>query len=156
MIKMAHGSVAVFSNKNAKVSGWNVGEHLEHTALTMAAMNGRLLEALDAEHNTRAGPTWAGRVVLLTGFIPRGRGKAPQVTLPPDNPTPERIVRNLSEARKKLAELERNLAEIEIATGRSAHPVLGQFSPAEWLRFIDIHNRHHLKIIREINGSASK
>ena len=30
------------------------------------------------------------------------------------------------------------------------HPALGSFTPAQWLRFIDIHTHHHFKIIRDI------
>ena len=30
------------------------------------------------------------------------------------------------------------------------HPFLGMMTGREWLRFIYVHNKHHLKIIREI------
>ncbi len=143
------------NRRRESVSDWSVAQHLDHLAqangLCAAAVT-QLLESPSASPGP--GLTLAGRAVLLTGWIPRGRGKAPTRTVP--------SAATLSETRSRLRDalaavtaIGERLHELDGARGRLGHPALGGFTAFQWLRFIAIHSRHHLKIIEEIQRSES-
>ena len=51
--------------------------------------------------------------------------------------------------------MERDLCGVlEEAGWRCKHPYFGALDIAEWMRFMDVHHRHHLKIIRDIRKAA--
>lgn len=137
-----------------RVSGWSVAEHLSHIALSTRAMVGAIEAACEpGETESPGGPTLAGRAVLLTGWIPRGVGQAPEYVEPqPDSPAA--LAEQLEAARQAVTRLESRLPEIDRARGRTRHFVFGALTPLEWLRVIAIHTRHHLKIIRAIQRAA--
>ena len=67
------------------VSHWSVLQQLDHLLKTDAAILDGLRQNLkDNAPNEPGGPTFMGWFVLLTGFIPRGKGKAPEFVLPSD------------------------------------------------------------------------
>jgi hypothetical protein len=92
--------------------------------------------------------TW---FVLLTGRIPRGRGKAPKVTLP--ERTGFKGLEEEIEAEK--AEL-RALTVDAIRRFEMNHPGFGRLNGRQWLRFLSIHRRHHLRIISDIARAARR
>ncbi len=135
---------------NDAVSGWSVGLHVEHLWRSDSGLLGWIQKRLDDPAATSdGGPTRTGRAVLVSGWIPRGRAKAPERTLPETldiESLPERLVElhGLAEALgPRLPNLHESRATME-------HPILGHFTPAQWLRFLDVHHRHHEKIIRDI------
>lgn len=106
------GDGLAFEARVEVVSGWGVGQHLEHLLRSDRVILG-WIEATVGEATWRGGtgpaaviepgprrsgaaandgrpadgsgrgrPTWAGRIVLLTGFIRRGKGRTPDLTTP--------------------------------------------------------------------------
>lgn len=138
----------------ARVSAWSVGQHLDHLAQAnrlCASTIARILESPGT--GPQPGLTIAGRAVLLTGWIPRGRGRAPSATVPSAASTSETRNR-LREAHRAVTALGERLAALDGVRGRLGHPALGGFTAFQWLRFIAIHTRHHLKIIEAIQRAA--
>lgn len=154
------------------VSGWSVAEHLEHllradrwivgwieSAVAEGASEpGRERSGGDASESVGTKPegvelggkpSAAGYAVLSTGFIPRGRGRAPRLSRPSGLSTAE-IRAGLREVLTRVDTLEPRLGEIDAVALTLPHPMLGRFTPARWLRFADIHHAHHAKIIRDI------
>ena len=133
------------------VSAWSVRDHIEHLYLSDRKMLDWVTEALalpkpDAREHV---PNDIGVTLLARGSIPRGRGPAPDFTLPKGlESTPLRI--GLEELRELAAGLVPRLAELEESLHTLPHHVLGHFTPAEWLRFLHLHHRHHEAIIRDI------
>src|SRR5690242_1752436 len=83
----AHAAIAaddaLLAKKAAGVSHWTVAHHLEHMALANLGIFQRVNEALAATpENSRGRVSLQGCVVLWTGKIPRGRAKAPELTVP--------------------------------------------------------------------------
>ena len=85
------------------------------------------------------------RLILLTGIIPRGRGKSPNAVIPNDQTT-ESALREL-------------LAEASFSAQKAAesdcdcwwkHFAFGVMKRDEALKFVEIHNKHHLKIVSDI------
>jgi hypothetical protein len=136
------------------VSKWTVGKQLEHLLLSDEAVLDRLDRLMDGREGPEAGgKTVLGRVVLLTGFIPRGMGKAPGAVKPAGRDAAD-IEAGLQRLRQRMSELLEQLPLLEEAGWRCRHPYFGALDIGEWMRFMDVHHRHHLKIVRDIRETA--
>ena len=137
-----------------QVSKWSVGKQLEHLLLS----DETILDRFDRLTDGREGPapggkTLVGRIILLTGFIPRGVGKAPGAVEPAGRDAAD-IEAGLRRLAERMAELSENLPLLEEAGWRCRHPYFGALDVGEWMRFMDVHHRHHLKIVRDIRKAA--
>jgi hypothetical protein len=133
------------------VSHWGVQQHLDHLELTDRAV-------LDALSSFLAGkapagpvgqPTLMGRFVLVTGFIPRGKGRAPERVQPEDRSAAE-IVEGFEDLLSGYQRLGADLGRLQEGGATQRHPILGVFNGVHWLRFVQLHHHHHNKIIRDI------
>ena len=134
----------------APFSGWTPSEHLDHSIKVSAAIVDRLLQ-LDAPRGTR-GFSALGRLILMIGRIPRGKGKSPERV---------RGARTAAaDLHAALTKLDQNLALLtaeHLAAKRGGivpHPRFGDLAPATALRFTAIHNDHHLRIVDDIMASV--
>lgn len=149
---IAHaGDEDACARRRASVSRWSVQQQLEHLLLTdrvILAWLHAVAKGMIASDGL-GGPTWRGHVVIGIGFIPRGKGRAPDVTRPDgmELPTIRSGFGEVQDQVKALADLLPTLAA-DSCTRR--HPALGYFTPPRWLRFAQVHHRHHGKIIRDI------
>ena len=129
-------------NASVPRSSWCVAEHLDHTLkVTNMTLQILLKDELPA---LPRGINLIGRMVLLTGWIPRGRGRSPEklrgAPVPPD------------QLEAQLALLDELIDRIAAEPQRSAspvfrHPFFGGLTFAQSLAFLAIHTDHHLKII---------
>ncbi len=138
----------------ARVSRWAVGKQLEHLLLS----DRLILDRFDRLTDGREGPapgglTILGRVILRAGFIPRGRGKAPKAVKPAGRDAAD-IEAGLRRLAERLDDLTEQLPLLEEADWRLPHPYFGALNIGEWMRFMDVHHRHHLKIVRDIRRAA--
>ena len=132
------------------VSGWCPAEHLDHMAKASSSVL-RRLAATDASAPDR-GINLVGRVVLAIGRIPRGRGKSPE-KLHGTRADAAALMASLDE----LEGLARSLSPKTLAAVRTPmvlHPKFGGLTPSQALRFVAIHNDHHLRIIADIARAA--
>jgi hypothetical protein len=93
--------------------------------------------------------TWPGRLVIRTGFIPRGKGRAPDRSRPEAMALPA-LQSGFVEVRAEAEALADLLPTLAADACTRRHPALGYFTPPQWLRFAHVHHRHHRKIIRDI------
>lgn len=133
-----------------RVSGWSVAQQLEHLGLT----GGKVLDALDAILREPAAPprgrvNLVGRLVLLVGRIPRGRVKARPEWSPQDS-SRQRAREGVETLAARTTALASRAGELAAARGTRAHPVLGQLDARRWLRFLAIHQDHHLRLVHDI------
>lgn len=140
-----------FPVARTRVSGWCALEHAEHMAKADQASLRQLDQALARSRAGEAGPRikLAGRVLLALGWIPRGLGKAPEVTSAAGADRDE-VAATLRRVRDRVQALGQSMDEIARSRGRASHPVFGGLTPAQWLRFLWIHHHHHLKIVRDV------
>lgn len=136
-----------------RVSRWSVGEQLAHMLLVDAAALERLAKALAGQADPAARPTLVGRAILATGWIPRGLGRAPE-NVQPGPVVPEALRRDAAALHAELRALGDRLPEIATAPGRARHFLFGDLTAAHWLSFIDVHQRHHFKIIQDIRRAT--
>ncbi len=131
------------------VSGWSVHEHVEHVAVANNYFLTFLHRLSKGEGSPEGRPRFLGRILLWTGFIPRGKGEAPDFVVP----TGRGNVRALLErARDRFAALGPQTK----GGNRLPHPFIGAVTARQWARFAEVHTRHHLKIINDIRKTASR
>jgi len=136
------------------VSKWSVGEQLEHVARANGLCVAAIEKLADGEGEARGGPTVAGRLVLLAGRIPRGRGTAPDPSRPQPGTDAGALRGELAKTRERTAALLSRLDGIRRSRVRRPHPVLGSFNARQWVRFAGVHARHHVAIVRDILARA--
>ena len=135
---------------NERVSGWCPAEHLDHMAKVTGSVVGVLA---DENAQRRPGVSLMGRLIMLVGWIPRGLGKSPKRLLP--------VRASAEEIDAALARLEQTLDALPAAALSPSrgpvvpHPLFGGLTPSQALRFMAVHNEHHLKIIRDILPSKT-
>ena len=131
------------SVKNEKVSKWSVGMQIEHCLVGTRGICSALVNSKPYTGKIKKG--FVRRLILLTGIIPRGRGKSPNAVIPNDQTT-ESALREL-------------LAEASLSAQKAAesdcdcwwkHFAFGVMKRDEALKFVEIHNKHHLKIVSDI------
>ncbi len=94
--------------------------------------------------------SWKTRLIFLLGSIPAGR-KVPEVI---KKRTPH--YSSKSEAEQALVELKKELTEIWEkrdlwpADQKLKHPALGLLNNNQWISFMAIHTKHHLKQLDRI------
>ena len=129
---------------NTEVSKVAVAWHLDHS---LKVING-IYDSLRASNpeNYSGGAFSLARIFSYTfGYIPRGRATSPASVTPPDTIQTSDIVSQLLEAREKMMQIE-SLDK----NSNFKHPVFGQLNRKQSQRFLEVHTKHHLKIIRDI------
>lgn len=135
-----------------KVSGWTIQQHLEHLWRADRWIVGWLGDVRDGTAVTDGtGATVPGTLVMWLGMIPRGKGRAPERTKPAGSELGE-IVAGLRAVRDDVEQLSGALDRVAAATVTRKHPLLGCYTPAQWLRFAHIHHVHHRRIIDDIRA----
>jgi len=129
------------------VSRWTVGMHVHHCALGMIGICNAVLESSPPAPPSRFSAPRA--FVFTTGRIPRGRGKAPAEAVPsPDIGTED--LRALLDRSESLIE-----QVADAAPGKWwKHFAFGVMDRDQALRFMGIHNRHHLRIVADIRAAS--
>ena len=84
-------------------------------------------------------------VVHTTGIIPRGAAQAPASVRPPD-------IISLDSLRIQLESARQNMPSITTLEENAFfdHPVFDHLDRDQTRRFLEVHTRHHLKIIKDI------
>ena len=132
-----------------EVSGWSAGEHLDHTVKVMSAFLRQLQkdQPLDV-----AGVNLLGRAVLLAGWIPRGRGRAPE-KVTGLRVAPDELTGAITAADGLLTALE-EAPPRERRLPLAKHPYFRGLTAGQSARFVIVHNRHHLRIVADIARAA--
>ncbi len=121
---------------------WSLAQVCEHLALSMEGTI-HPIEHSAPQHDARR--RWFSSIrrvfvkhaVLISGRLPDGLPAQPFVR-PSDSPPLDPTIRRLGTA---IEALERKLAEPAARWPR--HPVFGELSGRQWLRFHALHARHH-------------
>ena len=137
-------------------SGWSYSEVYSHIIHVNTFSLMAVERCLHGKQSTLAYRLpFTSRLILFLGRFPR-RLKAP-----------ERIASavkkiSLEDARNGLIKIKHRLEEIfpkltkASSSCRVTHPRLGMLNSEQWLRFMEIHNNHHLKQIERIGKMLKK
>ncbi len=147
---LKHVSEEMFSKSPAD-GGWSYSETFSHI---FQANLGSLIAAekciLGTGIYSKQPTHWKVRLILFLGMLPPGKFKAP-----------ERIASMVKlltkeEAANLIVKFKKRLADIKIRVDKAdkyqkiKHPRLGLLNARQWIRFIEIHTRHHVKQLGRI------
>jgi hypothetical protein len=142
-IKQLEAHVANLDKENKSISDANIGWHIHHSLLTIESIIRALVLSNPDEFKGKFNK-WKTMVFLL-GKIPRGKGKAPDRVKPREKTNPTLLNELFTQVHTGLATLE-SLP----ANSFFAHPYFGMLHKNETIKFLNIHTKHHLKIIEDI------
>jgi hypothetical protein len=127
------------------ISGWSASEHFDHL---VKVCEGTLTLLVDETSPALPGINLLGRVILGIGRIPRGRARSPKSVIG----TPA-TAEQLHASLDRLATLVDRYASSphpRASVARVRHPRFGGLNDAQTLRFLGVHNDHHLRIANEV------
>lgn len=138
-------------------ASWSLGQvygHLlETTTFIVDQSIPRALE--DCSRNADRRLPLKARLVLLFGLPPirlrTPKGINPQPSEPDDV---EQLRRDLESLNARLLETATRVASAT-CSGRTKHPILGYLSAQQWLRFVEVHWKHHLRQLRRIENALA-
>lgn len=123
--------------------GWNVAQVYAHIIDATNSFGFEKIAKCAERGDGRGRKTVAGRLVFLIGRIPPVRAKVPG----DGSYAPREISRD--DAGAELHALGARLREVvpvvRTARGVATHPFLGRLTAPEWLCFMEMHLRHHLR-----------
>lgn len=128
---------------NLDISMVDVAWHIDHSLKVVNGVCNALINSDPEIYNKNFNVT---RLMSFTfGFMPRGRGKASEAVMPPDEIKTEDILLQLKTVKEKLTEI-----VVLESNSNFNHPVFGQLNKGQTKRFLEIHTEHHIKIIKDI------
>jgi hypothetical protein len=153
LIEMA-ADEKLLSLRAPSVSSWSVAEQIEHLRRSDHSIIDAVI-GLDTDESPEGSMKMIGRIVLATGFIPRGRGRAPSAVKPLEVQSAA-LAGQLKDVADRFSDLTADLERLSVSRATIRHPALGYFTASQMLAFSGIHHHHHLKIIRDIRRAAER
>jgi hypothetical protein len=135
------------------VSGWNAEQHVVHVSLANELVGRNLKNLLKGSGMLvvdSGEPVDGALDILASGRIPRGQAQAPRIVRPPELVERAYLQEWLEGNRRDFAEAAERVDELERASKRIPHQVLGSLTAVQWVRFAAVHTEHHLAIAREL------
>lgn len=134
---------------------WSPGQIVAHLTTTIDRSAAGFESRADREPMTRRGSglatALARQLVLGTGWFPPGR-RAPEGTAPPPAPDRASTEADFRRGVERFLALEQKLLPARAHDLFLKHPVLGDLTLPEFMRFHVVHARHHARQIRERLG----
>ena len=132
-----------YLESNTKVSKSTIGWHIDHS---LKVIN-NVIKTIEASDPTLYENDFSvlGSVFLTLGYFPRGKGKAPKHVKPPEIILKDDLIAQIETAIsniERLANLDKN--------SFFKHPLFGNVNTKRVYRFLEVHTKHHLKIIDDI------
>jgi hypothetical protein len=135
--------IADYNQFNHAISEASVGWHIEHSLLVIKQVTATVAQSEPKLYKSKF--NLSRFFVFLLKTIPRGKAKAPKVVIPVDEITLE----TLQESLKNTYQAITYLKDCE-ANQYFMHPFFGQLNKKQTIKFLAIHTKHHLKIVRDI------
>jgi hypothetical protein len=129
--------------KNQDVSKVNVGWHLSHSLKVINEVCSSLKNSKPSDFKSQF--NLKREIVFALGSFPRGKARAPKFVMPEGKVTMEILLdqlRTSKENLKSFESLERN--------NYVDHPYFNQLNKIQAKRLLEVHTKHHLKIIKDI------
>ena len=141
-----------FDLRHPPTSGWGLGEHAGHIAITTFGIaRGIEVNLASPERDRDLQRGEPAEALLRNGTLTRGV-TAPE-RIDPKGRSREDLVgiaRRAIDAWSALAERPEVIAS---CPARFPHFMLGHLTSADWVRFCAIHTAHHLTLVREIEAN---
>jgi hypothetical protein len=131
------------NSKNISVSKSDVAWHLDHVLRVTNGIASIVLTSKpeDYENNFNIKRS----LIFLIGKMPRGKARAPKTVVSDGEIT-------LSDLQSKVERAKSLLHNFHYCTSQKhfRHPYFGSLNLKQTIRFLEIHTKHHLKIVDDI------
>lgn len=156
-ISILNETEANFRPTPEKWSATLIVEHLAKTEANLVRVVKKLLgkaEAANAKSDGKINPpiSFAETAEKIRGE----RLEAPAFIAPEGAASIADSLKQLAESRRALLELRARIEAVDGSNAEYPHPFFGQFNLYQWLAFIGLHERHHLRQIRELIKAQAK
>ena len=128
-------------------SRWCTAEHVDHMVKVSSSIVKVLSDGNARTIEKKLSPI--GRAILLFGWIPRGKGQAPE-RLRGARVAPDALTRSIDDLERLVANFPTSDVERRAGERLVPHPRFGGLTPVQAVRFAAIHNAHHFKIVRDV------
>ena len=142
-IKSLRENLKYADKQQHTVSAKGVDWHIYHSLLVISGVCYLLKQSNPKDYKPKF--NLLKLVIMTTGIIPRGKARSPKEVLPPEHIDAKKILNLFSKVEEQLKELE-NLDKNHFYS----HHIFGDLNLSKSVKFLSIHSRHHLKIIRDI------
>ncbi|WP_341215639.1 DUF1569 domain-containing protein [uncultured Wocania sp.] len=129
--------------KSDLISTSNIGWQLDHSLKVFNAVCEWTIKSNPKKYERKFN-FWRA-VLFPIGYIPRGKVKAPKIVQPPNVILDEDLHAQLQTAKNHIDAL-----EVLPKTAYFKHFIFGELSKKQTLRFLEMHTKHHLKIVSDI------
>jgi hypothetical protein len=128
---------------NVKVSKASVGWHIEHILLTIDVVIENLQNSDPKNYQWKF--SFLQTIIFATKKIPRGKVQSPTAVQPKTICNPENLKHHIDRTGEKI-----NLLPSLQPNKYFEHPFFGKLNVKPSVKFLLIHTKHHLHIIRDI------
>ena len=128
---------------NPSISSGSVGWHIAHCTLVMDTIANAVAASNMSVFKRKF--SLVKSIIFITKKIPRGKGKAPARVMPKELISKENLIPNIINAKKKV-----NSLNMLNKNNFFEHPYFGNLHLKDTFKFFQIHNNHHIKIIKDI------
>lgn len=125
------------------VSAASIGWHIEHSLLVIKQITSTVAQSDPSLYQPKF--NFSRSWVFLLNYIPRGKAKAPKSVMPTIRLSKQALEESIVHTYQALTYLN----ECE-ANQYFMHPYFGALNQEQTIRFLNIHTKHHLKIIQDI------
>ncbi len=127
---------------NTSVSSVNVGWHIEHSLLVITKIIETVVNSDPNKYEWKF--DLKRSFVFLLGKFPRGKASAPEIVIPKqvEQPNYDALFASTRAAIENLEKVKPNQY--------FTHPIFGKLNKRHTFTMLDIHTKHHLKIIEDI------
>jgi len=136
-------AIKVSDKKAVKISSSNVAWHIDHSLKVIQRVCNFLIASKQSDYKWKFNK-WRF-IIFLKGTIPRGKAKAPRHVRPPENIT----IDDLKNQLKKVKQLLNTIKRLPPKSNFDHH-IFGKLHLKKAIRFLEIHTKHHIKIINDI------
>ena len=128
---------------DTNVSKVDIGWHLDHSLKVINGVFTTLRNSDPEKHRPKF--SFSRLVVFTFGRFPRGKAKAPEAVLPGPEADQMELMARFQEARENF-----NSFDSLHKNNYFRHPYFNHLNKKQSKRLLEVHTRHHLKIIRDI------
>ena len=144
LISQLESKISQCETTNLVVSGGSVGWHIEHSLKTIDQI------VTACENSNPSNYQWHFNfkrflIMSIAKKIPRGKARAPKIVRPEGDISTESLTLSLEKVKENLKNW-RNLDK----NANFPHPFFGILNKKETEKFLLLHTKHHLMIIKDI------
>ncbi len=143
LLSKIEGYIPKKDMRNDSVSKSDVGWQLDHALKVINGVSGIMIKTNPNKYKKDF--NLMRTVLFPLCYIPRGRAKSPKIVLPPNIILKEDLSAQLQSAHINIENV-----NVLPKTSHFKHHVFGMLSKKQTLRFLEIHTKHHLKIVSDI------